>query len=148
MSQILRDVAETGRDAGLSLGLSPVIFTEQLYKVGTTEEFKLEGSSRLAHHVPHREDAPDPLRGRPLMTCSQCHLVAWDRKVGGGPAEEAARRETAEAAYPSRPHSAIVLSLRTIPLTCQELIPVVEIVPVSTGHGSVRSISSNEEAGS
>ena len=69
------------------------------------------------------------------------------RKVGGGPTEEAARRETAEAAYPSRPRSAIVPSLRTIPSTCQEPIPVIEIVPIAANHESVRKHTSNEAAG-
>lgn len=58
-SLLLRDVAEMGRDAGLSPGFSPIVFTEQGCKVGTTEKFQLEGLSRLALHAPHREGAPD-----------------------------------------------------------------------------------------
>ena len=58
-SQLLRDVAEMGRDAKLSLGFSLVVFAEQSCKVGTTEESQPEGLSRLTHHAPHREDAPD-----------------------------------------------------------------------------------------
>ena len=54
-------------------------------------------------------------------------------------------REAAEAAYASRPRSAVVPSFRTIPPTCQEPIPMIEIAPIA-GHGSIRSISPNEEA--
>ena len=60
------------------------------------------------------------------------HGLAEEAAGGGG--------ETAEAAYALKPRSAIVPSLRTIPPIRREPILMIEIVPTSTSHGSVRSI--------